>query len=277
MIHSTEMPLIIFFVYNGTDAFPIGGYLDNITWAYNYDILQWTVDFEFLYNASIDVSEFYVLTGTTIENGGAKINWTGSFTDHLDLDVDDFKIGGKITPEPSFWFVMNQDGDWLQAHPDIEKHNTVSLAYQQEFIEAFLRKDSLVIDRALQGEILNLTLNIHAPQNIVNGTSYIELNQNNVTVDEVFEIDIGGMYFHVDRHNITVWFETEGFESNATHYWRHTTRHFIVYDLRLDLAWSDSTVTKWVYNLDGTFAGIDVDLNVGLIIIHDWSWTLVST
>ncbi|OLS30275.1 MAG: hypothetical protein ThorAB25_10860, partial [Candidatus Thorarchaeota archaeon AB_25] len=277
MIHSTEMPLIIFFVYNGTDAFPIGGYLDNITWAYNYDILQWTVDFDFLYNASIDVSEFYVLTGTTIENGGAKINWTGSFTDHLDLDVDDFKIGGKITPEPSFWFVMNQDGDWLQAHPDIEKHNTVSLAYQQEFIEAFLRKDSLVIDRALQGEILNLTLNIHAPENIVNGTSYIELNQNNVTVDEVFEIDIGGMYFHVDRHNITVWFETEGFESNATHYWRHTTRHFIVYDLRLDLAWSDSTVTKWVYNLDGTFAGIDVDLNVGLIIIHDWSWTLGST
>jgi hypothetical protein len=277
MNNYTEMPLTIFFVYNGTDAFPIGGYIDNVTWDYNYDIWQWTVDFDFLYNASIDVSEFYVLSGTTIENGGAKITWTGSFTDQLDLDVDDFKIGGKITPEPSFWFVMNQDGDWLQAHPDIEKHNTVSLAYQQEFIEAFLRKDGLVIDRALQGEILNLTLNIHAPESIVNGTSYIELNQNNVAVDEVLEIDIGGMYFHVNRHNITVWFETEGFESNATHYWRHTTRHLIVYDLRLDLALSVSTVTKWVHNLDGTFADMEVDLNVGLIIIHDWSWTLGTT
>ncbi|MHA2359972.1 MAG: hypothetical protein ACXAB5_06845, partial [Candidatus Thorarchaeota archaeon] len=130
-IHATEMPMMLLFVFNGTDAFPIAGYLNNISWTWNTDILQWVVDFDFLYNTTIDVSEFYVLTGTTIENGGAKISWTGSFTDQLDLDSDDFAVGGKITPEPSFWFVINEDMERLQAHPDIEKHNTVSLAFQQ--------------------------------------------------------------------------------------------------------------------------------------------------
>ncbi len=274
MDNYTEMPLVIFFAFNGTDAFPIGGYLDNVTWDYNYDILQWTVDFDFLYNVSIDVSELYVLTGATIENGGAKVTWTGSFTDKLDLSEDDYQIGGKITPVPYFWFVMNQDGDWLQPHPDIERHNTVSLAYQQEFIEAFLRKDGVVADRAIQGDILNLTLNIHAPESIINGTSYIEVNEYNVTADEALQIDIAGLYFHVHRHNITIWFETEGFESNSTHYWRHTTRHFIVVDLVHDLAWSISTVTKFVYSVNDVYIGTDVDLGVGLITIHDWSFVI---
>ena len=276
-VNATEMPVGLFFVYNGTNTFPVMGYLDNVTWTWNAEILQWMVDFDFLYNTSIDVSEFYTLSGVTIENGGAKITWTGSFTDQLDLDADDFAIGGKIKPEPFFWFILNQDGNRLEAHPDIMKHNTVSLAFQQEFIEAFLRKDGLIADRALQGDILNLTLNIHAPESIVNGTSYIEINKNNVSVEAALEIDIAGMYYHVDRHNITVWFETGGLEDNATHYWRHETRHFIMYDIKLDSAWSVSTVTKWVHNLDGTFAGLEVDLDVGLIIIHDWSWTLGTT
>jgi hypothetical protein len=277
MLHYTEMPLVVLFVYNGTDAFPIGGYIDNVTWDYNTAIFQWAVDFDFLYNASIDVSEIYALTGTTIENGGAKITWTGSFTDQLDLDIDDFQIGGKITPESAFWFVMNQDGDQLQAHPDIEKHNTVSLAFQQEFIEVFLKKDGVVADRALQGDVLNLTLDIHAPESIINGTSYLEVNEVDVPVEDSLNIDIAGMYFHVDRHNITVWFETEGLESNATHSWRHTTRHFIVYDFKLDFAWSLSAVTKYVHTLDGVVAGVEVDLNAGLLVIHDWSWTLGAT
>ncbi|MFX1485292.1 MAG: hypothetical protein ACFFCP_19130, partial [Promethearchaeota archaeon] len=276
-VNATEMPLIIFFAYNGTDAFPIAGYLDNVTWSYNYDILQWVVDFDFLFNASIDVSQYYVPIGTTIENGGAKITWTGSFTDQLDLSADDYLVGGKITPEPFFWFVMNQDGERLQAHPDIEKHNTVSLAFQQEYIEAFLRKDGLIADRALQGDVLNLTLKIHAPESIVNGTSYIELNEFNVATTDGPDIDLGGMYLHVERHNITVWFETGGLESNSTHYWRHETRHFIVYDLLNDMAWSASTVTKWVHNLDGTFAGIETDLGIGLVILLDWSWTMGPT
>ncbi|MHA1964258.1 MAG: hypothetical protein ACXACG_01760 [Candidatus Thorarchaeota archaeon] len=276
-LNLTEMPMIIFFVFDGTDAFPIGGYLENITWDYNYDILQYEVDFDIEFNASIDVSEFYALNVTTIENGGAKVNWTGSFTDQLDLHPEDYLAGGKITPQAFFWYVINQDGDRLQAHPDIEKHNTVSLAYQQEFIEAFVRKDGLIADRALQGDILNVTLNIHAPANIVNGTSYIEMNDFNVSTDEGPDVHIGGMYTHVERHNITVWFETGGLESNATHYWRHETRHFIVYDLRLDFAWSVSTVTKYVHNLDGTYSGLEVDLGVGLIIIHDWSWVIGPT
>ncbi|MBY8997494.1 MAG: hypothetical protein KGD60_07170 [Candidatus Thorarchaeota archaeon] len=276
-IHATEMPMVLFFVYNGTHAYPIAGYLDSISWTWSPEILQWVVDFDFLYNASIDVSEFYVPSGTTIENGGAKITWTGSFTDQLDLDMDDYKVGGKITPEPSFWFVINQDSDRLQPHPDIEKHNTVSLAFQQEFIEAFVRKDGLIADRAVQGDILNLTLNIHAPESLVNGTSYIEMNDFNVTAGEALEIDIGGMYYHVHRQNITVWLETEGFESNATHYWRHTTRHFIFVDFELDIAWSVSTVTKYVHTLDGVFVNIEVDLDVGLILVHDWSWTIGAT
>ncbi len=274
MENYTEMPLIIFFAFNGTDAFLVGGYLDNVTWDYNYDILQWTVDFDFLYNASIDVSELYALTGTTIENGGAKVTWTGSFTDKLDLNPEDYQVGGKITPQSFFWFVVNEDGRRLEAHPDIEKHNTVSLAYQQEFIEAFVMKDGVIADRALQGDILNLTLDIHAPEGLINGTSYIEINEYNVMVDEAFEIDIAGMYFHVDRHNITIWFETGGYESNATHYWRHTTRHYIVVDFVHDIVWSASTVTKYVHTIDGRFSGIEEELDFGLIIIHDWSWTI---
>ncbi len=273
-VESTEMPLLLLFVYNGTDAFPVAGYLDNVHWTWNTEILRWMVDFDFLYNTTIDVSEFYVLSGTTIENGGAKITWTGSFTDRLDLDPDDYQVGGKITPDPFFWFVLNQDGHRLQAHPDIEKHNTVSLAYQQEFIEAFLRKDGLIADRALQGDILNLTLNIHAPADLINGTTYIEINEFNVSTAEALKIDIGGMYYHVNRHNITVWFETEGTESNATHYWNHITRHFIFVDFELDQAWSASTVTKYVHTLDDVFVHTEVDLDVGLILIHDYSWTL---
>ena len=272
-IHATEMPIVMLFVYNGTDAFPIIGYLSNITWTWSPDILQWMVDFDFEYNATIDVSEFYVLSDTTIENGGAKITWTGSFTDKLDLDPEDYKVGGKITPEPFFWFVFNEDRERLQAHPDIEKHNTVSLAYQQEFIEAFVRKDGVVADRALQGDVLNLTLNIHAPAALVNGTSYIEINEYNVPTETV-PVDIAGMYFHADRHNISIWFETGGFESNATHYWRHTTRHFVVVDFVLDIAWSVSTVTKVVHTSDGVFAGVEEDLGLGLVIIHDWSWVI---
>ncbi len=273
-VESTEMPLMLLFVYNGTDAFPVAGYLNNVHWTWSTEILQWTVDFDFLYNTTIDVSEFYVLSGTTIENGGAKITWTGSFTDQLDLDPDDYQVGGKITPDPSFWFVLNEDAERLQAHPDIEKHNTVSLAYQQEFIEAFVRKDGLIADRALQGDILNLTLNIHAPADLINGTTYIEINEFNVSTAEALKIDIGGMYYHVNRHNITVWFETEGYESNATHHWRHTTRHFIFVDFEIDQAWSASTVTKYVHTLDGVFVHTEVDLDVGLILIHDYSWTL---
>jgi hypothetical protein len=274
MIHSTEMPLIIFFVFNGTHAYPLAGYLDNIDWTWSPDMLMWTVDFDFEYNATIDVSEFYVQSGFTIENGGAKVTWTGSFTDQLDLSLDDFKVGGKITPDPYFWFVVNEDLERLQAHPDIEKHNTVSLAFQQEFIEAFVRKDGVIADRALQGDILNLTLNIHAPESLVNGTSYIEVDENNVTVDEVLQIDIAGLYFHVHRHNITVWFETEGVESNETHFWRHTTRHFIFVDFVGNIAWSASTVTKYVRTLDDVFVGIETDVGVGLITIHDWSWVI---
>ncbi|MGY5863587.1 MAG: hypothetical protein RTV41_03225 [Candidatus Thorarchaeota archaeon] len=273
-IHATEMPMMLLFVYNGTDAFPIAGYLDNITWTWNADILQWMVDFDFLYNTTIDVSEFYVTSGTTIENGGAKITWTGSFTDKLDLDPEDYSVGGKITPEPSFWFVVNEDLERLNAHPDITKHNTVSLAFQQEFIEAFVRKEGLIADRALQGEILNLTLNIHAPSGLVNGTSYIEMNEDNVTTSDMTEVDIAGMYFHVDRHNLSIWFETGGFDSNATHYWRHETRHFIVVDFITDTVWSSSTVTKYIHTHDGLFADIEVELGLGLITIHDWSWVI---
>jgi hypothetical protein len=273
-IQATEMPMMLLFIYNGTDAFPVAGYLDNITWTWTPEILQWVVDFDFLYNTTIDTSEFYALTGTTIENGGAKITWTGSFTDQLDLDPDDFAVGGKITPESSFWFVVNEDLERLQAHPDIEKHNTVSLAYQQQFIEAFVRKDGAIADRALQGDILNLTLNIHAPEDVVNGTTYIEINENNVTASDMSQIDIGGMYYHVDRHNMTIWFETIGLESNATHYWRHETRHFIVVDFKTDSSWSVSTVTKYIHTADGLFASIEEELDVGLITIHDWSWVI---
>ncbi|MFX1605487.1 MAG: hypothetical protein ACFFDD_06230 [Promethearchaeota archaeon] len=273
----TEMPLILFFIFNGTDAFPVVGYLDNVTWNWNRDILMQVVDFDYLINASIDVSKYYSLNGVTIENGGAKITWTGSFTDKLDLDTDDFLVGGEIKAQPFFWFVFNQDLKRLEAHPDITKHNTVSLVYHKEFIEAFLTKDGVIADRALQGDILNLTLNIYAPESIVNGTSYVELNQNNVAVDEALEIDIAGMYFHVNRHNLTLWLETGGIESNATHYWRHETRHFLVVDFRLNNVWSVSTVTKWVHNLDGTWAGLEEDLDVGLVIIHDWSWVIGPT
>ncbi|MFW9795588.1 MAG: hypothetical protein ACFFE2_01010 [Candidatus Thorarchaeota archaeon] len=276
-IHGTEMPLTLFFVYNGTDAFVIGGHLTNITWTWNAEILMWTVDFDFDYNATIPVSDFYVASGTTVENGGAKITWTGSFANKLDLDSDEFKVGGKITPDPSFWYVLSQDGHWLQAHPDMEKHNTVSLAFQQEFIEAFLKKDGVIADRALPGDILNLTLNIHAPADLVNGTTYLETNQNNVSVDAALQVDIAGLYFHVDRHNITLWFETEGFESNATHYWRHTTRHYIVVDFVHDVVWSVSTITKFVHSTDGVFVGTEEKLNIGLIVIHDWSWSIGPT
>ncbi len=274
---SSEMPAILFFVYNGVSAFPIMGYLDNITWAWSPEILQWMVDFDFLFNASIDVSYYYSMSTAMIENGGAKISLTGSFTDKLDLSADDFAVGGKITPIPFFWYVTGQDGKRLEAHPDIEKHNTVSLAFKQEFIEVFLRKDGLVIDRALQGEILNLTLNIHAPEGIINGTSYIQLNKTNVAVDEALAIDIAGMYLHVERHNLTIWFETGGYESNATHYWRHETRHFVIVDFLHNIVWSASTVTKHVYALNGIYVGIEADVDLDLLIIHDWDWTINPT
>ncbi len=273
-VHATELPMMLLFVYNGTDAFPIAGYLDNVTWTWSPEMLHWMVDYDFLYNTTINVSEFYVLTGTTIENGGAKINWTGAFTDKLDLDPDDFAVGGKITPDSFFWFVVNTNMKRLRAHPDIEKHNTVSLAYQQSFIEAFVRKDGIVADRALQGDVLNLTLNIHAPADLVNGTTYIVLNRTNVATQDMTMIDLAGMYSHVHRHNMTIWLETEGFEANATHYWRHTTRHIVTVDFLTNKVTTTSTVTKYVHSVDGIFVGIEAEVNPSLIIIHDWSWVI---
>ncbi|MGQ4911734.1 MAG: hypothetical protein ACP6KW_06135 [Candidatus Thorarchaeota archaeon] len=271
-INFTEMPMGISFFYNGTQAVPVATYLTNITWTWSTDIFQWVVDYDILYNWSIDVSRFYVSTDVVVSNGGAMIEWTGYFTESLDLNPSPYEVGGKIEPDPYFWFVTDSTGTRINAHPNIFLHTTVSLAYMDEFIEVFLRKDGEIAHRAMQGDMLNLTMKMHAPEGLVNGTSYIEINEYNVTTDTGTQIDIAGVYVHTIRHNFTLWLETEGMESNATHQWRHKTRHFIGIDFTTDTAWSVSTVTKWVYNLDGSFAGIETEVLTDLVIIHDWSF-----
>jgi len=244
----TYMPPMLTYVFNGTDAYVALSYLDNITWTWRPLLSQWVMDYDLLINETSAVSNFFYTNDTTVEHGGAWVSWSGYFTEDVDMNPwDAYKKGGTVKPDPYFWTALDSDGERMQASADIGNHNTVQLAYRDMYIEAYVRKNGQVVRRAQQGDVLNMTMLIHAPAGDVNGSFYIEDTDDSNNID--------GFWVHRDRQNLTVWMKASGRVSNSTHYWRHDSTYYMTMDLKTNDTWSNSSITRWIYTQNHTYVG----------------------
>ncbi|MFO7836540.1 MAG: hypothetical protein R6V83_07795 [Candidatus Thorarchaeota archaeon] len=262
----TYIPAMLTYVYNGAEACVALSYLDNISWTWSWQLDQWTVDYDLLINETADVSTFFYLKDSDVEHDGAWVSWTGYFTEIVDMNPwDSLKRGGTIKPDPYFWTALDSKGEPMQASADIADHNTVQLAYRDMYIEAFVRKDGVVVRRAQQGDILNMTMLVHAPAGDVNGSFYVE--------DYEHE-NIDGIRIHVDRQNLTVWMQASGRSSNSTHYWRHESTHSMTMNLKTNTTWSNSSITRWVYTRNHTFVGRCTEQTSTALTVLDHEFTI---
>ncbi|MCK5239240.1 MAG: hypothetical protein KAR33_06820, partial [Candidatus Thorarchaeota archaeon] len=248
----TEVNPTLMFVYNGTHAYTAVGYLDNVTWTWVPEMAQWAPSIDFELNDTIDWSEFWEETETTVENNGAWLTWSGHYTNSTDMDADPYGNGGTINGEPYFWKVWDLDGEAMYARPEILNLHTVQLGFKDLFMEGFVKMDGEVVRRADPGDILNVSLIIHAPGGEINGTTFIPMNETNVEVDVGTYIDIAGAWITTIRNNVTLQLFTNGFGENETHWWRTRATHELTMDLNTDQAWSNSSVQVWMYNADRT-------------------------
>ncbi|MBD3160356.1 MAG: hypothetical protein GF309_16370, partial [Candidatus Lokiarchaeota archaeon] len=263
----TYMPPMLAYVFNGTDAYTAISYLDNLTWTWSWQHGQWLLEYDLLINETADISNFYYTKETNVEHEGAWVSWTGYFTEAVDMNPwDSYKKGGTIKPDSYFWTALDSAGEAMQASADIADHNTVQLAYRDMYVEGYVRKDGEVVRRAQQGDVLNMTMLIHAPAGDVNGSYYIEDKDPNNNID--------GFLVHMDRQNFTVWMKASGRVSNSTHYWRHESTHSMTMDLKTNETWSNSSITRWVYTRNHTYIGSFTDETSSAVTIMDYSFSI---
>jgi len=262
-------PPQLIFVHNSTGLFVVAGYIDNVTWSWRTDMHMWLPEFVFDIDNSIDLSQYFVLTSASSLNGGADISWTGHYTNKADMHPDTTAVGATMKPDPFFWTVLNEDGQAMTARPEVADHNTVLLSFVDTFIFGTATKDGAVVHRAQQGDILNVTLQIHAPAGHINGTYYIPLNLEDVEINPGDFKDIHGVYVNVIRDNITVWLQSAVGGSNATHSWTQTTYMFMTVDTRTGTYWGNATVVRLVYDSVGSFVGTEVETHNEWIDVLD--------
>ncbi|NWF95990.1 MAG: hypothetical protein HXY34_07580 [Candidatus Thorarchaeota archaeon] len=209
----TELPPFLVFIYDGGVPEVAAGFLDNVSWHWSIDAQMWYPSFDILINETIDISDYYVLTGTEVLNGGASVSWTGCYTDKTDMNPDPLSVGATIRPDPFFWRVEDMKDQALVPRPEIVSHSTVLLAFMDRFIEGYVKRDGVIVHRVEQGDILNVTLEIYGPGALINGTTYIPFNMTHSGYDWA------GLYVHIRRDNVTLWVEGQSRGENATHYW----------------------------------------------------------
>ncbi|MDF1539498.1 MAG: hypothetical protein P1Q69_11415, partial [Candidatus Thorarchaeota archaeon] len=269
-------PMLIF-IYNGTHAYTSGGYMSDVTWKWTPEIPMWVPTITFELNDTVDWSEFYVETDTSIENSGAYITWTGHYTNSTDMDqADPYGKGGTINGEPYFWKVTNLADEAMYARSEIQNLHTVQLGFEDLFMEGFVKMDGKVVRRADPGDILNVSLIVHAPVGEINGTVFIPMNETNVPIDGGSSfIDIAGAWITTARNNVSLQLHTNGFGENATHFWRVRATHQLTMDLNTNQAWSNSSVEVWLSTADRThFIGYYQEHVSDVITVLDHNFVL---
>ncbi len=268
----TEAWPLLTFVYNGTNAYATVSYMQDVSWSWNTQIMQWVPTIDFQVNETVDLTKFYISTDVNVKHSGALISWTGQYTNFTDMNPDQMKSGGTIKGEPWLWAVNDTNSEPLYARPEIDLHHTVRLGFKDAFMEGFVRMNGEVVRRADPGDILNMSLIVHAPTEEINGTVYIPLNWTNVDVDGTL-YDIAGVNVTTIRDNITLSFSSEGIMNNETHRWRVRAEQNITLDMKNDLSYVNSSVEEWMYWFNGTFISYTLNEIDDFIIIlnHNFS------
>jgi len=255
---------MMFLMYNGTDAYVVGGYPD-ISWSWTEiaeGISLWIPRFDVLVNDTIVVSDYFVLNETYTRDfdDGHRVQWGGYFTNETDMDPRELD-GAIINPEMGLALVHDIEGDPIAPRPEIAEKQTMKLAYKKGFIESFVYDLSgNIASAANQGEPLNLTMLIHVPGKAINGST-------------LFPTDIEDIDLNVTREltNFTIVVAGGGSEANETHYWHVRVQFVMVLDFETHNANTSTWLTTRVYERGGEFVGGSSEEN------NLWSvgaWTL---
>ncbi len=260
------------YVYNSSGAFAVAGYLTNVTWTWSFLYHVWVIHFNITLDESLDVSQFYVLEDTHVENGGALVSWTGHFTNMTDMNSDPQSVGATITPDPFFWTVKNIEGVKLVPRPEIKDLKTVQLAFEDEFVEGTVFKDGELANHVMQGDVLNVTLDLFGNGNKVNGSYWVNFT------DPVFNADngvwIAGYKLTVIRNNVTITVAGSGTGNNETTYWSTTSIHSVTLDFENNVGYSNSTVITTYMDSERNYLGQEVITTSSMVSVLDFNMSI---
>ncbi|MFX0108942.1 MAG: hypothetical protein ACFE7R_11700, partial [Candidatus Hodarchaeota archaeon] len=174
LLTEVELYPTMFLKFNETDTYVLAGYFD-VDWSWvelGGGVGMWVPALSCIETSTIALSDYFVInpayTGDYDERH--RVQWGGYFTNLTDLDQG-FSNGGTIEPNLGLSMVLDVDGQPITARPEISERQTMKLSFRSGFIEAFLlHEDGTIANLASQGEILNLTMLVHAPMNEVNGS-----------------------------------------------------------------------------------------------------------
>ncbi|MHA1780211.1 MAG: hypothetical protein ACTSYL_04985 [Candidatus Thorarchaeota archaeon] len=268
-----SMPFLNY-VYNSTGAFAVAGYLTDIQWHWSYTYNVWVVTFNITLDQSLDISKFYVLEDTSIESGGASVSWTGHFTNMTDMNPSEYEVGATITPDPYFWTVTNTEGVKLIPRPEIAEHNTVRLAFEDQFIEGTVTKDGEVVGHVLQGDILNVSLDFFGDGGKVNGSYYVLVNKSHAFEDEYGTYDLDGYLVYIDRDNLTLYVQGSGSGNNETTYWTTFVVHSMTLDFEHNVSYSNSTAITTYMDSDRNFIRQDIINSSSMVTVLDFKMVI---
>jgi len=271
----TGMPLFLFFKYNSTGQHLVAGYLDNVTWTPRPLLGIWTLRFDIQLNHTVDIARFYTLQDSGETNGGRELHWTGAYTNYVDMDPDDYIVGAVVEPVPYLWTVRDTSGRDLTPRKEIETKNTVRMAYQDAFVEAYIRNPmGDIVERASGGDVLNFTLDVHVQENLVNGTNAIFVNATNVySPDDGLYYDIDSYYVTRTILNFTIAFVGYGSGYNDTHSWEYVIVHIVNIDFALNSMEDLSILYTEYAPTSGSAAEPETntqEVNITWVDSHDW-------
>ncbi|MHA1908247.1 MAG: hypothetical protein ACW98Y_13190 [Candidatus Thorarchaeota archaeon] len=257
---SQELGPMLYFVHNSTGTYALAGYPDiSIEWReVDAGVSAWMLDFDMVENSTIDISKYYVANTTHYWgefDGGNGVQWGGYFTNNTDMDSSPYGTGDVVNPAEILWWtvVENADGEQLNPRPEIIIKETMKLAFNADFVEAFIYDtDGSIMDIGEQGEALNFTFIIHKPQDRFNGS---------------FVLENDGNLFNISTQlaNISLQFSGHGHGENETHYWQYAAS----YNITLDFINNESR--HWSVFVKATY-----DRATGLpvgeleVIINEW-------
>ncbi|TFG11542.1 hypothetical protein EU537_12145, partial [Candidatus Thorarchaeota archaeon] len=214
----------MFLVHNSTHTVVEAGYPSiEFYWAeITEGIGAWLLNYTMTRNSTIDLSRYYVANSTYTNefNQGRGIRWGGYFTNNTDMHWHPFKTGAIIDPSEILYFAQVEDinGEQLYPRPEITGKQTMKLSYKESFIEAFLfDNEGNLANKGEQGEYLNLTMFIHRPLELINGSSIYEWQDNTWQVTE-------------ELVNGSIQFSGSGYGENETHYWNYAAWYNVTLD-----------------------------------------------
>jgi hypothetical protein len=259
----------LYFHFNETGIYAIAGYPDiSFNWLeLEEGIGMWYPIYGIEYNDTLDVSKYYVVndTITGYYDDNTTIRWAGYFTNNTDMDSPPYRRGGVMKPDMSLVIIEDADGERLEARPEIREKETMKLAFKSDFVEAFVYKQNgKIATQAYQTEPLNMTLLVHKPQELVNGSLIFPGNFQIQTGPDTF---IPG-YFNITTllRNYSIQIQGGGSDSNDTHFWQAT----MTYNMTLDFETGTNhtwTLYQWnVYERRGAY-GTLVD-EISYLLTH---------